>query len=225
MTTPLGAGDARYRLGGTEGPTDTVYLGVFRRDALDAAGGFDPAMARNEDYELNWRLRERGETVWLDPGLAVAYRPRSNLAQLARQYWDYGRWKAVMLRRHPASLRVRQLAAPLLVLGLSASSLPALAGIGGAVAAAALPGAWLLALLLGAAVAGMRRGEPAALLLPLALAAMHLSWGAGFLASLVRPPAGAYRDRTGPPPPPCGQARSGGRFGPGGIGGADGAAR
>ncbi|MYA12782.1 MAG: glycosyltransferase, partial [Gemmatimonadetes bacterium] len=66
MTTPLGAGGARYRLGGAEGPADTVYLGVFRRGALEGAGGFDERFARNEDYELNWRLRQRGGTVWFD---------------------------------------------------------------------------------------------------------------------------------------------------------------
>ena len=123
MTTPLGAGDARWRLGGPAGPVDTVYLGVFRRDALEEAGGFDAALARNQDYELNWRLRERGRTVWFDPALEVAYRPRGSLAQLARQYYDYGWWKRAMLRRHPASLRRRQLAAPLLVSGLAGSAL------------------------------------------------------------------------------------------------------
>ena len=90
LTTPLGAGDARWRLGGPAGPVDTVYLGVFRRGALEAAGGFDVAFARNQDYELNWRLRQRGETVWFDPALEVAYRPRGSLAQLARQYYGYG---------------------------------------------------------------------------------------------------------------------------------------
>ena len=190
VSTRIGAGDARYRLGGPEGPVDTVYLGVFRRPALDEVGGFDPAMARNEDYELNWRLREHGETVWFDPGLAVAYRPRGGLAQLARQYYDYGRWKCVMLRRYPSSLRARQLAAPLLVLGLAASPLLALGGAAGATAAAALPATWLLAVALGSVAAGLRRREPAAVLTPLALATMHLSWGAGFLASLLRAPGG-----------------------------------
>ncbi len=117
QTTPLGVGDARYRLGGAEGPTDTVYLGAFRRDALEAVGGFDPTLIRNEDYELNWRLRQRGETVWFDPELVVTYLPRSTLRALVRQYFDYGRWKAVMLRRHPDSL-------------LSPTSCRAAAGVG-----------------------------------------------------------------------------------------------
>ena len=194
LTMPLGAGDARWRLGGPAGPADTVYLGVFRRAALEAAGGFDAALARNQDYELNWRLRERGETVWFDPALAVAYRPRGSLTQLARQYYGYGWWKRAMLRRHPAALRWRQLAPPLLVSALAGSAVlaaaVAVAGRGRpgsaallSAAAAAVPLAWLALLGAGAALAALRCRNAAALLLPLVLAAMHLSWGTGFLLS------------------------------------------
>lgn len=178
MTSPLGAGDARYRLGGDEGPTDTVYLGVFRREALEAVGGFDETLLRNQDYELNWRLRLRGETVWFDPALAVDYRPRGSLRRLARQYFDYGRWKRRVLRRHPASLRARQLAAPLLVFGLAASAGLAFTPARPlAVAVPALYGGFLAA---GSTVVGIRRREPAAVALPLVLATMHLAWGIGF---------------------------------------------
>ena len=185
MTTRLGAGGARYRLGGPEGPVDTVHLGVFRRDALDSAGGFDAGLARNEDYELNWRLRARGGTVWFDPALHVDYRPRGGVAALAAQYYRWGWWKLLMLRRHPGSLRGRQLAAPLLVLGLAASP-PLAASAGAAALGAVLPAVWLAALAAGSVAAGVRRREPAAVLAPLALMTMHLSWGAGFLVSALR---------------------------------------
>ena len=39
LASRLGAGDARWRVGGPAGPADTVYLGVFGRAALEAAGG------------------------------------------------------------------------------------------------------------------------------------------------------------------------------------------
>ena len=127
------------------------------------AGG---SLLRNQDYALHWRLRQRGGTVWFTPALQAEYRPRATLAALARQYWAWGRWKRAMLRRHPGSLRWRQLAAPALIAALAASSLAVpLAGP----AAAALPLAYLAALALGAAV-----------LLPAVLATMHLAWGAGF---------------------------------------------
>ena len=161
MISPLGAGDARYRLGGPEGPADTVFLGVFRRAALEAAGGFNESLHRNEDYEMNWRLRARGETVWFDPALVVRYRPRESPGALARQYFANGWWKRIMLGRHPRSCRWRQLAAPALLLGLAASL--ALAAAGAPLAGAALPGAYGLALAFCAALAAGRGGGAAAL--------------------------------------------------------------
>ena len=203
-STPLGAGDARYRLGGPEGPTDTVYPGVFRRDALEAVGGYDNGLLANEDYELNWRLREHGKTVWFDPRLAVDYRPRGNFRTLARQYFGYGRWKRVVLGRHPRSWRFRQLAAPALLLALAAS-----AALGGAglIATAFVPGAgatgvallglaapvplgYLSILLAGSAAVGLRRRRPEAWLMPAVLATIHFAWAFGFFAGA---PPGARR--------------------------------
>ena len=188
MTTPLGAGGARYRIGGPEGPVDTVWLGVFRRGALEAAGGFDGTLERNQDYELNWRIRQAGGTVWFTPALHAEYRPRAGFGALARQYRDWGRWKCVVLRRHPASVRWRHLAAPLLVLALVAC---AAAGVATASPLAlAPPLAWLLALAAGAGVIGLRRRDAAALLLAPVLGTMHLAWGAGFWGSLLGGRAG-----------------------------------
>lgn len=178
QSTPLGVGDARYRLGGDPGPVDTVYLGVFRRDALEDAGGFDPRFKRNQDYELNWRLRERGGVVWFDPGLEVEYRPRSTVASLARQYYEYGQWKRRMLAVHPKSVRPRQVAAPLLVLGLLGSMAVATVrpGLG-----AVLPSVYTVSVVATAVVEAGRRHDPAALLASVAMPIMHLSWGTGFL--------------------------------------------
>ena len=190
----LGSGAARYRVGGSEGPVDTVFLGVFRREALEAAGGWDETLERNEDYELNWRLRRRGGTVWFDPALAADYRPRGTLRTLARQYFDYGRWKTVVLARHPRAWRARQFAAPLLAASLVLSvallaaarwpgpgASPALAAAG-----AAVPLAYALALLGGSTAIALRNPVPAALLVPAVAATIHLAWGAGFLAGLPR---------------------------------------
>ena len=186
MSTPLGAGDARHRIGGGDGPVDSAYLGVFRRDVLDAVGGYDPFMVTADDCELNWRLRERGGTIWFDSGLEARYRPRTTFAALARQYFNYGRWRRAMLRRHPSAVRTRHLAAPALVAGLAASALLALAGAPVALPAA-LPAAYSAVLAAGSFAVGIRRRSLAAVLLPPVLAAMHAAWGAGFFLP-PRPP-------------------------------------
>lgn len=179
MTSFLGAGNAPHRLNGTEGPTETAFLGAFRRSTLDAVGGYNPDLLRGQDYELNWRLRARGETVWFDPGLLVTYRPRGTLRDLALQYFDYGRWKSTILRQHPASLLPRHLAAPLLVLGLVTSGFLGLATASWPVMTA-LPLTYIFILTVKALTVGVRSRAPAALLLPLVLVIMHLSWGIGF---------------------------------------------
>ena len=180
MTAALGAGDARYRVGGKEGPVDTVYLGTFRRAALAAVGGFDPAFFHNQDYEVNWRLRQGGQTVWFDPKLNVGYRPRNTLRKLAKQYFNYGRWKSTMLRRHPKSVRLRHLAAPTLLLGLTASFMVTALHDGWTRWAVSVPLTYVLMLVAWAVATGLVRRSLAALALPIVLATMHLCWAVGF---------------------------------------------
>lgn len=179
QTTPLGVGDARYRLGGEAGPVDTVYLGVFPRSVLDRHGGYSEDLDRTQDYELNHRIRAAGGTVWFDPRLVVEYRPRSSLRALWRQYFAYGRGRRRVTARHPGSLRWRQLAAPALVLGLIGSAVAAVFGLGWV--AAVVPLVYAGSVVLAGLWLTISRRDAAALLTPLSLAVMHLAWGLGFL--------------------------------------------
>ncbi len=183
MTTPFGVGNARFRYSSTPGPTDTVYLGAFPRDVLEAVGGFDPGLLRNQDYELNYRIRQSGGIVWFDPRLQVTYRPRSSIIKLWRQYLDYGRWKRVMLLRNPGSLVVRQTAPPLLVIGLLLS---AAAGAAGFPLWWVVPSAYAAFLAAATIVEMIRRRDHAAGLLPMVIPTMHLAWGLGFLLLRTR---------------------------------------
>jgi succinoglycan biosynthesis protein ExoA len=181
MSSRFGAGDARYRVGGDPGPADTVYLGAFRRSVFDRMGGYDERFLRNQDYELNHRIRLAGGLVWFDPAVAVAYRPRSSLRNLAKQYFGYGTWKRFFARSHDWSLRPRQWAAPLLVIALAASLI------------GSIWWTWLLLVpilylleLIAVGLAWLPRVGAPALLMPVALGVMHISWGVGFLLGQTR---------------------------------------
>jgi hypothetical protein len=117
MTSPLGVGASRFHTGGEEGSVDTVYLGVFDKAKLIEAGGYDERFIRAQDWELNLRLRERGGVVWFSPDLKVAYRPRSSLRALAKQYFEYGRWRRVVIRKNRTTLNLRYLAPPVAFFG------------------------------------------------------------------------------------------------------------
>jgi succinoglycan biosynthesis protein ExoA len=186
MTSRFGVGAASFHTGGEAGPVDTVYLGVFRREALERVGGYDPAFTRAQDWEMNHRIRETGGVVWFTPDLHVIYRPRPDVKRLARQYFEYGRWRRQVVRDHPETLNARYLAAPMAVLGV---------GVGTAAALVSLVGpSWLrlgllaplgyTALVVGAGVVtGQGLDTQARLRLPVVYATMHGSWGLGFLTS------------------------------------------
>ncbi len=183
MRTRLGVGGARFHTGGEAGPADTVYLGVFRRAALERVGGYDERFARAQDWELNFRIRETGGTVWFTPAMQVSYRPRSSVRALARQYFDYGTWRRAVMRRHPETVSLRYLAAPAAVVAVTAGTALGLAGrrIGWLVPAAYAGG------VLGGSALNARDLPPrAAAWLPLVYATMHGSWGVGFLLSRTR---------------------------------------
>jgi succinoglycan biosynthesis protein ExoA len=171
----LGTGGASYKVGESARSTDTVYLGVFDRNAIEAVGLFDETLIRNQDYELNIRLRNAGGTVWFDPTLSVGYRPRSTWSALARQYYEYGWWKAVVLRKHPHSLKLRQLIPPVGIIGVCLGVLLGLRWR----PALLVPIAYVAAVA-GAVGSGRSRVRTAAV-----LTVVHGAWTTGIVRSLV----------------------------------------
>jgi glycosyltransferase involved in cell wall biosynthesis len=175
-TSLLGTGGASYRVGSTARSVDTVYLGVFDRAAIEAVGLFDEDLIRNQDYELNIRLRDAGGAVWFDPTLSVGYTPRSTWSALARQYYEYGWWKAVVLRKHPHSLKLRQLIPPVAIVGVG---LGLLVGVRWR-PAIVVPVAYAAAV--AATTLRSRRGVRTAA----ALITTHVAWASGLLIGLGR---------------------------------------
>jgi succinoglycan biosynthesis protein ExoA len=210
MTSPAGVGSAAFHTGGGAGAAPSVYLGVYRREAIEQAGGYDEEMLRAEDWELNYRIRARGGVIWFTPELRVTYRPRASARALAVQYFLYGRWRRVIVREHPHTANFRYLAPPAAAALAATGLLAGLAGLAGLAARAPAALSWLAAglaipliYLVGVTAVSvlLSRRVPAAVRarLPLALAVMHMCWGAGFLTSprrLHRPMGGGTQARS-----------------------------
>jgi cellulose synthase/poly-beta-1,6-N-acetylglucosamine synthase-like glycosyltransferase len=180
MTSKIGVGNAAFHTGGQAGPAETVYLGVFRREALEQQGGYNEEFIRAQDWELNFRIREAGGGIWFSPELRVQYRPRPSVKALAKQYKDYGRWRHVVARYHSGSINLRYLAPPTAVCVIAASIV---VGIALTPWAFLVPAAYLVAIAAGSVPAGKGLPLKSRLQIPLALATMHMSWGYGFLTS------------------------------------------
>ena len=191
--SPWGLGGGQYHGAKAAGPSDSAYLGVFRREVLDEVGGYDQTLRRAEDWELNSRIIAAGHLVWYTPDVAVTYWPRATPGSLRRQMFATGVWRGHLVReqgRTPA----KYLPPPLVSLAVGASALVALgqltgvlSGTAGRVASViyAAPVGYAGGL---AVVSAKSLGAASArdwLLNIAVLGIMHLSWGAGFLRGLV----------------------------------------
>jgi GT2 family glycosyltransferase len=167
---------------------DTVALGCWPTEQLRAVGGWDERYLRNQDFELNHRLRRAGGRVVFDPEIWSIYKPRESPAAIARQYWQYGRFKALLLAEEPRSLRPRQLAPLGLLAAIVLAVVPAdardAARLGLGIYAASLAGA------AARTGAGWRTG--------VVFATMHVAWGAGLVVGMAELGAGLLRGRAQP---------------------------
>jgi len=184
-SSPIGLGGGRFHVGGAEGPAESVYLGVFRRDVLQHLGGFNEHYHRAQDWELNLRIRQAGNLVWFSPELGVTYRPRSSWTELVRQFHATGRWRREVIRQYPDTVSLRYLAPPVAVAGIALGGLLGVVGV--ATGATLLTVGWLLPLVYGLGLVGASLLEGGNLSwrarawLPVVLGTVHLSWGTGFL--------------------------------------------
>lgn len=192
VSHPFGIGDAKYRL--TEGKTgqeavDTVAFACFRKSLWEELGGFNEQLLTNEDYDFNYRIRQSGKQVILDRQGHCDYFARSTLNGLSQQYRRYGRWKAQMVKLHPASIKIRHLVAPVFVLSILALFLLGfvfqpfwfLLGL-------ELVLYSLLGLYFGLKLARRNgAGIGFAAFMPLVFLLIHLSWGSSFLVGMLMP--------------------------------------
>ncbi len=203
--TPFARGGARFRDPRYEGPADTVTYGCWRKSTLERIGMFDETFVRTQDYELNVRLVSSGGTVWQSPKIISWYWPRGSLSELFRQYFQYGFWKAAVIRKHGRTASWGNLVPGLcLVVGtllLLCTAAGSLAGV--AWWRNAFLGVWLvlvslysLASFASAFSVARREGWIYLPFLPIVFATYHLSHGLGFLLALLFPPAHGGRPHS-----------------------------
>lgn len=183
MSSRFGVGGAAFRVGG-EGDVDTVAFGAYRRDVFDAIGGFAEDIDKGEDDEFNYRLLDHGGRIVLVPSIRARYVVRGDLRGLWRQYFGYGLAKPEVLRRHPLQARPRQFVPALFVAALALAAPLALAGERRPLRA--ILRAYAAANASASLAVARERGWQHLPWLPPAFACLHLAYGTGFLAGLVR---------------------------------------
>jgi glycosyltransferase involved in cell wall biosynthesis len=196
MSSSFGVGNSAFRtMTGKSMLVDTVPFPAYTREIIERAGFYDEELMRNQDDEYNYRIRELGGKIFLAADVHSTYFSRASFKGLWRQYFQYGFYKVRVLQKHPRQMSLRQFVPPVFVLmllvSLGLSFFPAVRFF-----SILVPGLYLFANL-GASIwtviqkaqAGRSSLLPilySLLLLPVIFAILHLSYGLGFLAGLVK---------------------------------------
>jgi|LFRM01.1.fsa_nt_gb glycosyltransferase involved in cell wall biosynthesis len=107
LSSKFGVGNSTFRTGGAEGDVDTVPFGAFRREVFENYGLYDERLTRNQDIELNYRIRKNGGRVFFTPNIKLHYLNRDNLKDFARQNYSNGMWNVITWKLCPGSLSLR----------------------------------------------------------------------------------------------------------------------
>jgi GT2 family glycosyltransferase len=184
-TSRLGVGVASFRQEASGGWVDTVWNGCYWKHVVDRVGPLREDLPRGEDNDFHTRLRSLGYGLYLEPAIQAYYTPRRSLGELWRQYESTGAGIATLLRRNPRAVGWRHLA-PLGLVSLLLLLTPLLSWWR---PARRLAMTFLMfysgALLIATLVEGRKQRGRHLLLLPMTLAALHISYGLGTLRGLL----------------------------------------
>jgi GT2 family glycosyltransferase len=186
--SPFASGGARFRNNNYSGSVDTVPYGCWRRDFILKIGLFDESLARNQDDELNLRIRLAGGVIWQDPSIVSWYAPRSTLSGLWRQYLQFGFWRVAVLRKHPGQGSLRHFVPAaaafigfslILMIAFGVARRPATATL------SALGAVYVFLSLYASLRAANREGWDLLPALPLTFAVYQAAYATGFFGGLV----------------------------------------
>jgi succinoglycan biosynthesis protein ExoA len=182
-SSPFGVGGARFHYATTQQDVDTVFLGCFRREALERVGRFNESYPPHEDYELNHRIRSSGGRILFSPEIPTTYWARATWRSVARQYFRYGRAKMRVARAHPGVLRPHHAAAPAFVAVLALAAVGLASRRGRPIAAGGL-GVYAASCVIAALATRRDVSVGVRVRVPFVFPVLHVSWGAGFWSGL-----------------------------------------
>ncbi len=117
-STSFGIGGSKIHKEDYEGESDHVYLGAWQKKIFNDIGLFDEKLKRNQDDEFHYRALSLGKKIYLNPEIKSYYYPRSSLKNLFKQYFQYGLFKPLVLKKVKSEAKFRHLIPPLFVLYL-----------------------------------------------------------------------------------------------------------
>ena len=120
---PFLVGPARYRYATSPQEIDAALYGIYRKAAMEETGDFDEAILRAEDTDFNYRMRQKGWKIYLQPAVEATYFVRRTLPRAYTQFFNYALWRTMFQFKQNLGLKSRQLLPSLWLAGMLGSVL------------------------------------------------------------------------------------------------------
>lgn len=190
LAHPVGTSSGSMRTKAA-GFAESIPYPLFLKSAIISVGAYDTALHRNQDNDLNQRLRSRGHKLYITDRTYCEYFVSKDLVSLARYAYKTGYWNFISAKMNPSSMSMRHFVPGAFVLALCLSMLIAAYSV-----SMRAPSWMIFPLILIVALYSLvcitaswhtawreRSFEP--LLMPLCLFLLHAVYGAGTLSALL----------------------------------------
>lgn len=107
LSSKFGVGNSGFRTNASSGYVDTVPFGTFKRETFAKYGLYDERLTRNQDYELNHRIKKNGGKVYLNSDIRLTYYCRNTLTGIVKQSYENGKWNIITSKLCPGSMSIR----------------------------------------------------------------------------------------------------------------------
>ena len=191
LSSRFGVGNSEFRTNGESGYVDTVPFGAFRREVFDKWGGYDERLTRNQDNEMNYRIRKNGGKIFLSSDIKLSYYCRDSIKGISDMAMKNGMWNVITMKLCPGSMGLRHFI-PLMFL-LSLICLPIVSAFWHPIALLFIAELVLYLILDCAFSAKKASGIKEFLLLIILFPIFHITYGAGSLKGLLKLFSKKYR--------------------------------
>ena len=107
LSSRFGVGNSQFRTNGKSGFVDTVPFGAFRREVFEKWGGYDERLTRNQDNEMNYRIRKNGGKIYLASDIHFSYYCRDTVKGISDMAIKNGMWNVITMKLCPGTMRIR----------------------------------------------------------------------------------------------------------------------
>lgn len=181
----FGSGIAKYRRENKREYVSTLAHAMYRKKVFDQVGPYNEELARTEDNEMHYRMKQKGYKFLLSPNVVSYHHARNTLKGMIKQKYGNGKWIGITLKYCPKCFSIYHFIPLLFVLGIMFSII--MACVGCPIFAYLLVGAYSLFNIINLILIIIQNNfNIIYLILPIIFLLLHISYGIGTVVGIIK---------------------------------------